>query len=569
MESNATQTLSVNIDVAGGAEAGKAISSLSDQLFQLRMNFGKLKAAVGDAAAPIVRAFIPAMNQAVQAATRFVKSAGAVIAALFGGTAGTEALADSAEAASSAEKTLTKTASTAGKAVKRSLAGFDELEVLTFGGSSGSVSAGVEEIALPTVTDTLTPKLQAMVDKIMALVAPLREIDFSPAVAAFGRLGEAIGGFGDLVAKGLEWAWFHILTPLAKWVIEQAVPASVDVLTAAFDALTAILEPIQAGLQSLLTALEPVFWFLAGAALTALQGVKALFEQLGQVFTERGAKIQGTLSTIGETFSALWSRLEPVLRTWLAVFSAGFSYLSGVVSTWAGLLIDILHGLAEFLAGVFAGDWSRAWARITSIFSAAKQAVAAQMENLKAFLSAAWPAIAAGASQAFGGLSSAVKSVFTGMIGVVKGAVNGVIGLINGLIRAVAGGINAVLQAVNGVHFDIPSWVPGLGGKSFGLNLSYVSVPQIPYLAQGAVLPANKPFLAMVGDQRNGTNVEAPLATIQEAVAAVLGEGQQAQVMLLRQILQAVLGIEVGDAVIGQAAERYRRKMAVVTGGAL
>ncbi len=44
----------------------------------------------------------------------------------------------------------------------------------------------------------------------------------------------------------------------------------------------------------------------------------------------------------------------------------------------------------------------------------------------------------------------------------------------------------------------------------------------VPKLARGAVLPANKPFMAMVGDQRNGTNVEAPLATIQEALMAVM-----------------------------------------------
>jgi len=55
-------------------------------------------------------------------------------------------------------------------------------------------------------------------------------------------------------------------------------------------------------------------------------------------------------------------------------------------------------------------------------------------------------------------------------------------------------------------------------------NLRDITVPQIPLLAQGAVLPANRPFLAMVGDQKHGTNVEAPLATIQEALANVLAQ---------------------------------------------
>ena len=88
------------------------------------------------------------------------------------------------------------------------------------------------------------------------------------------------------------------------------------------------------------------------------------------------------------------------------------------------------------------------------------------------------------------------------------------------------------------------------------------------------MLPPNKPFMAMVGDQRHGTNIEAPLSTIQEAVAAVMADyeaanlaGHEATVETLREILAAVLGIEVGDTTIGQAANRYNQKMAIIKGG--
>lgn len=103
-----------------------------------------------------------------------------------------------------------------------------------------------------------------------------------------------------------------------------------------------------------------------------------------------------------------------------------------------------------------------------------------------------------------------------------------------------------------------------------------ISTPQIPKLAQGAVLPSNKPFLAMVGDQRHGTNVEAPLTTIQEAVALVMQDqtqailgGFEASVGVQREILEAVLGIQIGDDVIGSAVARYNRKRATITGGAV
>jgi hypothetical protein len=72
----------------------------------------------------------------------------------------------------------------------------------------------------------------------------------------------------------------------------------------------------------------------------------------------------------------------------------------------------------------------------------------------------------------------------------------------------------------------------------------------------------------MVGDQRQGTNIEAPLSLIEEAVANVLGrqEGAAAACALLADILAAVQGISVGDEVIGRAARRYEDRMAVMGG---
>ena len=75
------------------------------------------------------------------------------------------------------------------------------------------------------------------------------------------------------------------------------------------------------------------------------------------------------------------------------------------------------------------------------------------------------------------------------------------------------------------INITIPSWIPVFGGKTISFGSKRLSFPQIPYLASGAVLPANRPFLAVVGDQKHGTNVEAPLATIKQAVAEVLGAG--------------------------------------------
>ena len=104
-------------------------------------------------------------------------------------------------------------------------------------------------------------------------------------------------------------------------------------------------------------------------------------------------------------------------------------------------------------------------------------------------------------------------------------------------------------------------------------NRSASAASNVPYLASGAVIPPNAPFMAVLGDQRHGTNVEAPLSTIQEAVAAVMGDQVSAMMAGFNALLeenqrlrQVVEGIELGDTVIGQAADRYSRKMAIMRG---
>ena len=112
-------------------------------------------------------------------------------------------------------------------------------------------------------------------------------------------------------------------------------------------------------------------------------------------------------------------------------------------------------------------------------------------------------------------------------------------------------------------HYDINSGMPRVAAAS----------ADVPYLASGAVIPPNAPFMAVLGDQRHGTNVEAPLSTIQEAVAVVMADNIAAMMSgfgaLLeesQQLRQAVASIRVGDDTIGQAYERYERKMAIVRG---
>lgn len=73
--------------------------------------------------------------------------------------------------------------------------------------------------------------------------------------------------------------------------------------------------------------------------------------------------------------------------------------------------------------------------------------------------------------------------------------------------------VNKMIDGINGVQFSVPDWVPGVGGGNFSLN-----IPKIPRLATGAVIPPNAEFTAVLGDQKNGRNLEAPESLIRQIV---------------------------------------------------
>lgn len=545
---NLTQEQKIQAEVNGILEESKyqtgdaatVANTLSGQLQQLSFNFNNLKVAVGNAINPIVQSFLPIINTAISTLVRFANAVASVIGLIFGKVStsagnlaeSNDSVASSASAGAAAEEELADAASAAGKAAKKSLSSFDELNKLqsdaggggSSSGSSGGVSSGggISVTADTTVEDTVSPKIQAIADKIHALLEPLKQIDFGPAIDAFGRLGDAAGDLGETIGDALEWAWFNILVPLEKWRIEEAAPATVNLLSDALGVLSAALEPVQAGLEELFADLTPVFDFIGDTVLVILDEFQKAFQLVAQVFREKGPEIEGIVSGVGDVVSAIWKLIKPILYslrdTWVAVFRI----IAEAGGEQLGYLVDVLYGVVELIAGVLTGDWERAW---------------------------------------------------TGLKTAAKGTINSIIGFINGMIRAVQSAVNALISAINQISFTVPDWIPGVGGKKVGFSLKMASFPTVPYLAQGAVLPANKPFLAMVGDQKHGTNVEAPLSTIQEAVALVMEDmtggmmaGFEALLAENQALRRVVESMELDGEMIAKSYDRHKREIAVVKG---
>lgn len=145
------------------------------------------------------------------------------------------------------------------------------------------------------------------------------------------------------------------------------------------------------------------------------------------------------------------------------------------------------------------------------------------------------------------------KKCGNGLIGGFEAAINGIIGMFEKMI-------NWIVNGLNKISFDVPDWVPGIGGKKFGFNIPKAKFDRvsIPRLAQGAVIPPNREFLAVLGDQKQGTNIEAPLQTIVDAFNIALAQSGNAGGGNTEVVLE-IDGREFGRAVVEQGNRENRR----------
>lgn len=172
----------------------------------------------------------------------------------------------------------------------------------------------------------------------------------------------------------------------------------------------------------------------------------------------------------------------PLSKVINGIIETGKNLVGNIVDAVRGI-IEALKGVINFVAGVFTGDWDRAWQGIKQIF----------------------------------------EGIWTALENVLRVPVNAIIGMVNRMLDAIEFAINGMINAINRISITVPDWVRNIGGNTYGFNLSNVTLPDIPYLAQGTVVPANYgEFLAVLGDNKRETEIVSPLGTIKKALAEVL-----------------------------------------------
>ena len=373
-----------------------------------------------------------------------------------------------------------------------------------------------------------------------------------------------------------------------------------------------VYDAIQNGLNMLNGTLIPLGASMAGAGIGAIigslggpfgAGIGALIGLAIGMITDFGLWLykewdtvaawfdQNVSQPVSKVFSAMWESISGwASAAWENIksfFAPATKWFSGTFDEIGQTVRDVFYNIgviAHGISEIVKEAWHRmaGWFRetvtnpVSQFFCKMWESVTQGASAVKAGIQKVFGDVADWFAKTFGDAWKKVVNVFSdageifvkikdGVVHAFKGIVNRLIDGINSVVSVPFDGLNRALSSIRNVSI--------LGLQPFS-GIRSVHVPQIPHLAQGAVIPPNREFLAVLGDQRHGTNIEAPLETIQKAVALVMSDfidsnmaGHEATVALLREILEAVLGIQIGDEVIGHAVERYRQKMAIVQGG--
>lgn len=332
------------------------------------------------------------------------------------------------------------------------------------------------------------------------------------ATTIFGNVKKAIEDKWTLVTTNVKTVWNSITTFLAGiWngFTTKATTIFGNVKKAIEDKWTLVTTGVKTVWNGITTFLAGIWNGFVTTAKTKFGDVKdkvasawkSVYDKTNDKWGKVKTKVTNAAAKIKETADDKFEKVKTTVGdAWTAIkdgVTNTFGGEEGIVAKVKGAFGDIKTGIVN----VFTGEDG-----VISKFGGYLDDLIAKVLGIKE-----------GIDEAFG-------VVFGGIVDLVKTPINSVIGFINYMIEGIINGLNDVIEGFNSIGFDMPSW---LGGASFHPNIPLIPTDTytIPLLAKGAVIPPNAPFLAMLGDQRRGTNIEAPLETIQQAVANVIGSG--------------------------------------------
>ncbi len=267
--------------------------------------------------------------------------------------------------------------------------------------------------------------------------------------------------------------------------------------------------------------------------------------------------VAGIISGITTAIGGVTSAIQFLLANPIVLLIAGIVALVTLIATKGEQIKEILNKVDSFLQNIFVKDWSKQFgalgeflnaffAIVKGVWDSIKQIFTGIIDFIRGVFTGNW-------KQAWEGVKSIFSGVFNALLTIAKAPLNLLIGLVNGLID----GLNFLIRGINKIGFDVPDWVPLIGGKKFGFNLKEIG--KIAYLAQGGILSSGTAVVGEAGPElltmSNGRAVVQPLTnnTTNQNYGGVTLNIYGAAGQNIQELAEIIMD-EIGDATRRQEA---------------
>lgn len=447
--------------------------SLLKQNDSFSSSLNQIKANLMTAFAPIYNACLPAINSLMNALSKITGTIAVFVSGLFG-----TSLDDAKKQAEGLSKSLDDTAKSGEKA-SGSLASFDNLEVINDNSGSGG-SSSKDDIDYSGEI-TYSQKLLDILNKISSWVNDNGDL----IIAFFAGLTGALIALKTLGLDPIESLGIGIAIAGIVYTIESLIGYLKD---PTFENFGKVFQGIGIAVIGVGIAIGSLPAIVIGAIILIWGTIVKYWEQI-EAFFQKGINwLSGKSDFIHQKFG---DTIGNIYDSFVGALQKGLNWLSFIM----GGIKNNFNELINFVKNVFSGNWKGAWQNVKNIFS-----------NI-------WNGMKRTATDVFGGILDSAKlmakNAGNSIASVFKSIINGVLKIIEDLLNSPARTINRLIGVINKVP---------------GINLGTLPTFKLPRLATGAVIPPRSEFMAILGDQKRGVNIETPLDTMVEAFNKALDD---------------------------------------------
>lgn len=366
---------------------------------------------------------------------------------------------------------------------------------------------------IQNIADALVVVMQ-FVEKIAEDTATwAANLDFYPLLESISNLTSAFAPILESIGNVLEWIYKNIVLPMLKWVIEVGLPTVVNLVAKVATFLAdhqPIVEAFGAALIGAFAAAKIAG--LASSVIKSVSGIAMAAKGLISLMTGTGG-IMGGIKAIATAIgpagifviavSAAIAIGVLLYKNWDKIKEAATKLKDWVIGKTRGLVDGVtkkLTNLREKISGV----WKYVSEKTTTTFKNMWNTVTTKVGAIRDTI-----------VDKFSNARDTVVDIFTKIRDTVVSVFNKVISTINGAIGTINGAISTVESAFSFGPWKVPT---PFGSKTIGFKATFPRVPTVPYLAKGAVIPPRSEFLAVLGDQKQGNNIETPEALLRKIV---------------------------------------------------